>query len=157
MNSISIKQENEYLKKLIVKKIFNGIKYIENQTDELKFFAIEQTYNQDPRDFCVLKYIKNPTEEMIKLAIDKNYENVVYVNNLSVDIQMYLVKKNPNYIGYIKNPNSKVSDYCFGKTNKKEFNRNVTNYNQLMKFLHEDSEDSEDSDYSETIDSLDSF
>ena len=155
----SLQKENNLLKEIIVKKVFNGIKYIENQTDSLKKFAIEQHYNEDPRDFCVLKYIKDPTEKMIKLAIDKNYENIVYVKNPSVDIQLYLVKKNPNYIGYIENPDNNIAKYVSQHFdfNKKLWLRYRNNRNQLIQFDDENSSDSEINSDSETIDSYDSY
>ena len=55
-----------------------------------------------------IKYINNPTKKMQYYAIKKEPFAIEYVDNPSEEMQLLAVKKSPIVIQYIKNPTEKV-------------------------------------------------
>lgn len=92
-DGISKVKQTPELCKLAVQTHGTAIKYIENQTDELKWLAVRRSakslkYISLTDEMCLeaikmnwyaIQYITDPTEEMIEAAIEIDYEAIMFV------------------------------------------------------------------------------
>ena len=74
---------------------------IENPSDDIIMAAVKKNGN-------VIKFIKNQSFEMRKIAIESNPLSVQYMDDLEEELQVLAVKLLWNSLKYIKNPSYKV-------------------------------------------------
>lgn len=94
-DGISKVEQTPYLCEIAVRTHGSAIKYVENQTEELKWLAIRRL----PQS---LKHVKNPTKEMCLEAIKINWTAILYVTDPTDEMIEAAVESDSAVLEFVK-------------------------------------------------------